>query len=80
MLLAKAEQPIRICVTQDGTSCPQRVGPATAGRLCRLIFARSAIRSPSVRAGLAFSGEADPTKKAGVSDPGYNLSPITNHS
>ena len=32
-LLAKAEKPIRICVTQGGTSCPQRVGKVTAALL-----------------------------------------------
>jgi hypothetical protein len=55
---------------QGGTvaaATPQRVGPATARRLCRLELAPSAFRLPSVRAlhgesstGLAFSGEADP--------------------
>ena len=67
-LLAKAEKPIRICVTQGGTSCPQRVGPATAGRLCCLIFAPSAICSRSS------SGEADPPKEDGAATPA-----TTNH-
>ena len=38
-----------------GTRRPQRVGPASAGRLCRLIPAPLAIHLPSVRAGLALS-------------------------
>ena len=36
-------------VRQGGTRCPQRVAPATAGRLCRLIFAPSTIHQPSSR-------------------------------
>jgi hypothetical protein len=35
-----AATPQRVGSRQGGTRCPQRVGPATAGRLCRLIYSR----------------------------------------
>jgi hypothetical protein len=48
---------------QGGTRCLQRVGKRM--RLGRLIYFRAFVnsRSPPVRAGLAFSGEADPPLK-----------------
>jgi len=52
---------------QGGPCCPQRVGTATAGRLCGLIFGPSATRSPSS------SGEADPPKEDGASHPRLQL-------
>ena len=57
----------------SGTRCPQHVGPAVAGRLCRLIrlrrIAPPAIVLPSVRAAPAFSGEADPPETFRQSKP-----------
>jgi len=45
-------------LSHGGTRCPQRVGKVTAA-LPPDVLASSAIPLPSVRAGLAFSGEAD---------------------
>src|SRR5437867_6342189 len=58
---------------QGGTRCSHRVGPATAGRLYRLISRLRRFALSSVRAGLALSGEALPAaaslSDAGVDDP-----------
>jgi hypothetical protein len=55
-------------LSHGGTRCPQRVGKVTAA-LPPDVLAPSAIPLPSVRAGLAFSGEADPLGRTGTRCP-----------